>query len=188
MKIVRVDPKRPENEGRATADARGAAPSELPARGQPWSYEELEPYVRGLVRRALGSEDERSDVVQDVFIRVVRRHTQLRDPQAIRAWVRSITFSVIANRLRERRRSIVTLDPAADAAGDLPAQLDARMVFARLGILMKRLTPQEQSAFELRYVEQRSFAEIAAREGYSLATARRRLARARRITLRSEKG
>jgi RNA polymerase sigma-70 factor (ECF subfamily) len=145
-------------------------------------YAELEPYVRGLVRRALGPDTEHDDAVQQVLCSVVRNAHQLRDPSALRPWVRTITISVVADLLR-RRRGWRHLERSAssDRHGDLVRAVEMRDLLTRLEWMIARLPPREQAAFVQRYVEGRKLAEIARREGYSLPTARRRLLRAQRM-------
>jgi len=145
------------------------------------AYAELEPYVRRLVMRTLGPDPDHDDAVQQVFFSVVRNADRLRDPQALRAWVRTITISVVADLLRRRRGSrALELVHDPDRHGDLVRTVEMRELLLRVERMVERLPPAEQSAFVQRYIEGRQLAEIASREGYSLPTARRRLVRARR--------
>ncbi len=138
--------------------------------------------MRGIVQRALGPDIERDNVVQQVLCVVLRNQEGLREPLAQRAWVRTITFNVVYDLLRRRQlRHAAQGVAAAEMRGDLVRTVEVRDLLARLKALVEGLPVSEQSAFVLRYVEGRRLAEIAAIEGYSLATARRRLARARRI-------
>jgi RNA polymerase sigma factor (sigma-70 family) len=148
----------------------------------PGLYEELGPYVRGIVRRSLGSDWREHDLVQEVFCRVVNNRHQLRDDRQLKAWVRAITFNVICSELRERRlHREASQDLAENFTANLEHAVMARDFLAQLRARIDRLPHSERTAFVLFFVEQRSVAEIADLEGYSLATAQRRLRRARRI-------
>jgi RNA polymerase sigma factor (sigma-70 family) len=152
------------------------------ARGEPALYENLLPYVHGLVRRLLGSDLNEHDLVQDVFCRVLHHRHELRDAAQLRAWVRAITFNVIYSELRERRqRRAASQDLDPDLTANLEHAVLARDLLARLRSSIDRLPSGERAAFFLRFIERRTVAEIAELEGYSLATAQRRLRRPRRI-------
>jgi DNA-directed RNA polymerase specialized sigma24 family protein len=89
---------------------------------------------------------------------------------------------VICSELRERRlhRAVSQeLDPNLTA--NLEHTVLARDFLAQLRSRIDRLPSSERTAFVLFFVEQRTVAEIASLEGYSLATAQRRLRRPRRI-------
>src|SRR5512137_1921710 len=60
-------------------------------------------YVAGLALRLLGRQDEVDDVVQDVFLAAFRGLTKLREPQAIKGWLATVTVRVARRRLRMRR-------------------------------------------------------------------------------------
>lgn len=167
----------------------GPRPDKVPfppssVRVGPAPYGELQPYVSVLVRRVLGSDDEHGDVVQEVFYRVLRYQEHLYEPAGLKAWVRTITLNVVADLWRRRRGTPIVdvdVDAAAEPRGDLVRTVEVRDLLSRLKSRIERLPPQEQSAFTLRFVEGRTLDEIAALEGYSVATARRRLARPGRI-------
>jgi RNA polymerase sigma-70 factor, ECF subfamily len=150
--------------------------------GDPVAYEALLPYVRGLVRRVLGSDLRAHDLVQDVFCLVLRHRHELRDAGQLRSWVRAITFNVIYSELRERRlRRAASEDLDPDLTANLEHAVVARDLLSRLYSNIDRLPREERAAFFLRFIERRTVAEIADLEGYSLATAQRRLRRSRRI-------
>ena len=152
------------------------------ARHERGLYEQVAPYVHRLVRRVLGSDSKEQDLVQDVLCRVLHHRHQLRDDQQLRPWVRAITFNVIYSELRDRRQHrVVSRDVDAELTANLEHSVVARDLLSRLHARLDRLPRGERAAFVLRYIERRTVAEIAVLEGYSLATAQRRLRRPRRI-------
>jgi RNA polymerase sigma factor (sigma-70 family) len=145
-------------------------------------YDELAPYVRRLVRGVMGADSKQHDLVQDVFCRVLRDFEALRDRNKLRPWVRAITFSVVFDELRRRRATRTAIDNfETTLVADLGHAMEARDLLARLKSMLERLPAAERSAFMMRYVEHRTVPEIARLEGYSIATAHRRLRRPRRL-------
>ena len=50
-----------------------------------------------------GNQDDGLDVLQDVWIRVLRRIGELREPAALRAWLYRLTHGVAVDRIRRNR-------------------------------------------------------------------------------------
>jgi RNA polymerase sigma factor (sigma-70 family) len=56
-----------------------------------------------LALRFLGHGPDAQDAVQDAFLLAVRKIGQLKEPEAVGGWLRSIARNVCLSRLRERR-------------------------------------------------------------------------------------
>jgi RNA polymerase sigma factor (sigma-70 family) len=171
---------------RALALTTAGAAAGSPPGADPWDeralYERLASYVHGLVRRVLGSDSREQDLVQEVLCLVLRHRHQLRDHGQWGPWVRAIALNVIYSELRQRRqRRAASQDLGTDLTANLEHAVVARDLLSRLRSSIDRLPAGERAAFFLRFIEQRTVAEIASLEGYSLATAQRRLRRPRRI-------
>ncbi len=69
-------------------------------------------HVLAMVRDA----DEAEELTQETYARALTRTEDLRDPQAALAWFYRIATNVSLDRLRQRRRSTVPIDPAVGAA------------------------------------------------------------------------
>jgi RNA polymerase sigma-70 factor (ECF subfamily) len=159
-----------------------ASPPGVDAQREPSPFEKLVPYVHALVRRALGSDSKEHDLVQDVLCRVLHHRHELRDDRQLKPWVRAITFNVVYSELRERRQNrAFSQDLNVDLTANLEHAMLARDLLSRLRSSIDRLPAEERAAFFLRFIERHTVAEIARLEGYSLATAHRRLRRPRRI-------
>src|SRR5215467_10657832 len=63
-------------------------------------------FVATVALRVLGRPSEVDDLVQDVFLRVLPRLGDLREPSALRAWLAVITARLARRRLRSRRWKI----------------------------------------------------------------------------------
>src|SRR5882724_10493643 len=63
-------------------------------------------FVASVALRVLGRPTEVDDLVQDVFLCILPRLGELRDPAAVRAWLAVITARMARRRLRSRRWKI----------------------------------------------------------------------------------
>jgi RNA polymerase sigma-70 factor, ECF subfamily len=144
-------------------------------------WDRCSPLVRGLLRRSIGPGSEVEDAVQDVFLRFFRNLDSLRDPDAARSFLVGITMRVAHSELRRRRlrRWLHLTDtgavPECEAAQVDP---DAREAVTRLYAALDRLDDESRLAFVLRHVEGLELEEVARALDVSLATTKRRLAKA----------
>jgi RNA polymerase sigma-70 factor (ECF subfamily) len=137
--------------------------------------------VNRLVWRLLGADPDHSDIVQQVFFKVMRHGHRLREPKKLRAWVQSITVNTVYEELRKRdvRRLFVRQWPVG-VHPDLVHDVEARDIVLRVRSLIERLPAKERVVFVLHFVEERTLNEVAELCGYSVATAKRRLKAANR--------
>ena len=154
-------------------------------RGEPTAWTELVdrfgPDVQRLGAGALGVDSDLADIVQDVFVRVMERIHQLRDPAALKSWIASVAVFAARGHIRRRRRWrwIRFLAPAD--IPDTPAPTsnpESHALVSSTYRLMDTLPDNERMAFSLRFVAEMELTEVAAACGVSLATIKRRLTRA----------
>ena len=154
-------------------------------RGEPGAWNELVdrfgPDVQRLVAGALGVDSDLADIVQDVFVRVMERIHQLRDPAALKSWIASVAVFAARGHIRRRRRWrwIRFLAPAD--IPDVPATTASPENHALVNStykLLDTLPENERMAFSLRFIAEMELTEVAAACGVSLATIKRRLTRA----------
>jgi RNA polymerase sigma-70 factor (ECF subfamily) len=136
-------------------------------------------YVAAVALRLIGRDDELDDVVQEVFLAALRGLPRLREAEAVKGWLATVTVRVAGRRLRRRRlRTFLGLDHAPDyerlAAPDAPA--DERALLSRVYLALDALPVRERLAFCLRHVEGEPLERVAELCGCSLATAKRRIA------------
>lgn len=137
--------------------------------------------VERLVTGALGVDSDRADIVQDVFMRIVERIHQLRDPAALRSWITSVTVFAVRGHLRWRRRWrwIRFLAPADVPEVPAPAHNpESHAVIRATYRVLDTLPEDERMAFSLRFIAEMELTEVAAACRVSLATIKRRLSRA----------
>jgi len=136
--------------------------------------------VRQMLIRTLGSSFDVDDLMQETFLTAVRRAHTLRDPAALSSFIVGVAIRQAKNELRRRtvRRWIGLSDERESSAGNSDAV--AREGVRHLNRALEQLDPSSRVLFVLRHVEELELSEIAAAEGVSLATLKRRLARAER--------
>ncbi|MFO0629832.1 MAG: RNA polymerase sigma factor [Polyangiales bacterium] len=136
--------------------------------------------VDRVLRRILGDSPDHDDRVQETFLEVLRTVRALRDPSAFKAWVTTIAVRVARAELRRRRvRRLFTLWspvelPEVAHDDDHPGREELRAVFR----ILDELPTEDRIAFALRVLHGEELTEVARLAGCSLATAKRRIARA----------
>src|SRR6185436_7801145 len=136
-----------------------------------------------LAVRIQGSTADVEDIVHDAFVRAHGRLAELREPAAFRSWLGSIVVRLVRTRLR-RRRLVAMLGLASPEPVDLDSiaapgvDPEARVLLAQVYALLQTLPADERIAWTLRYVERHRLESVAELVGCSLATAKRRIARA----------
>lgn len=131
------------------------------------------------LRRLLGSVADAEDVVQDVWLTVVRKLHTLDEPAAFRAWLYRIARHRALSALRRRRREI-PWDDAGDLGEAVIATTDdddgfapeeAAAVYAALD----QLSPLHRDVLSLRFLGGLGYEEIAGVMDCGIGTVRSRL-------------
>ena len=141
------------------------------------------PRLHPFVARRVPPGIEPDDVIQEVFVRVVRHLPSLREADRIEAWLFQIARNAINDAMRRRQRR----DGRTDALDlDIPAEPDAEQLRAAEADLAPCLTPMVarlaepyRQAIELTSVHGLTQAEAAARAGVSISGMKSRVQRAR---------
>ena len=140
-----------------------------------------EPLVERLVAGALGIDSEIADVIQDVFVGVFEGIRSLKDASALRSWIATLAVFTARGRIRRRRRwrwiRFVAPEEVPEVPVAAPQGETSEAVRATYAILEK-FPADERLAFSLRFVSEMQLTEVAAACRVSLATVKRRLARA----------
>ena len=133
-------------------------------------------FVASVALRVLGRPSEVDDLVQDVFLRVMPRLRELRDPAALRGWLAVITARLARRRLRSRRWKIwlgVGADYDYAQLADRAASPQERTLLRELYRALDRLPVQQRLAWTLRHAEGLELAAVAEACNCSLATVKR---------------
>ncbi len=132
------------------------------------------------VHRLLGSEVDRSDVLQEIWLKVFLGIGALRAPQAFRVWLYKIAHDVAISQLRKNSRREPTTPLADVQADDAASPSDwnelellehADLVHDALG----KLSLPHREVLTLRFLEDLELAEIAEIVGCNVGTVKSRL-------------
>ena len=121
--------------------------------------------------------DQANDLVQDIWLRVLRNLHTLRDSARFRAWLFGIAHRVLMDRLREqygRRDDDIDLSSIAFEPDDPAVGIDIERGLAALPMI-------EREVLTLFHIEQFTLADIAQALGVPLGTVKSRLFRARAL-------
>jgi RNA polymerase sigma-70 factor (ECF subfamily) len=144
-------------------------------------YESYGAYVRKILTRVLGPDAEIGDMTQDVFLLALESLSKLENPRALRGWLAQIAVFHARHRIRDRKQwSILRFFAPADLPPAPATEHDhegSEALRAAYRVLAK-LAADERIAFALRFVEGMELLEVAAACRVSLATTKRRLAKA----------
>jgi RNA polymerase sigma-70 factor (ECF subfamily) len=138
------------------------------------------PMVFRMLRRTFGPCHDIEDLAQEVFLCVFKKMPTLREPQALKAFVISITALTSRTALRRRyAQRWLQLSSENDASEQavVRSDTDAREALARFYAVLDRVNAGDRTLFVLRFMEGRNLLEVAAASRLSLATTKRRLAR-----------
>lgn len=143
-------------------------------------------FAFNLAVRIQGTSVDVEDVVHDAFLKARERVDDLRDQAAFRPWLGSIVVRLVRTRLR-RRKLLTTLGLTApepvelDSVASADADPEARAILAQVYALLQTLAADDRIAWTLRHVDRHRLETVAVMLDCSLATAKRRIARAQRF-------
>ncbi|MFT3925562.1 MAG: sigma-70 family RNA polymerase sigma factor [Myxococcales bacterium] len=138
--------------------------------------------VRRVLARVLGIDQELPDLLQEVFVQALARIHELERPDRLGAWLVGIAVFTARGQIRRRRRQrwlsfwspeVIAELPAGEASDD-----EAKQLLRATYRVLARLPEEERIVFALRFLEGMELREVAEASGLSLATVKRRLARA----------
>jgi RNA polymerase sigma factor (sigma-70 family) len=152
--------------------------------GEPTAFDDLiarwHGPLWGFVRRLVGHDEAAREILQDVWLRVIRGIPRLRDPSKLRAWLFGIARRTVMDRLRQRHGESRTEDvdveeivaePRADDIDDLDV----------LDRALELLPLLEREAVTLFYLQELSLVEIGEALKIPVGTVKSRLFRGRRL-------
>ena len=144
-------------------------------------YDRYAAPVRLTLRSILGPDDDIPDLLQEVFIRALDRIGRLRDVERLGAWLSTMAVFVARAqiRLRSRRRVLSLFSPERTRPRQLEQpSSDARRALREIYAVLDQMPVDHRMAFVLRHVHGATLVEAAEACETSLATIKRRLARA----------
>jgi RNA polymerase sigma-70 factor, ECF subfamily len=145
-------------------------------------YRRFSPYVAAIVLRLDPRAPDPEDLVQDIFLEAARGLRRLRDPAAVKSWLRTVCVRLVRRRLRLRR--MWRWLGIEDDAGQRPLLIDAgtsapdRLLLERVYQVLDQMAVEDRLAFVLHHIEGETLETVAHLCRCSLATTKRRIARA----------
>lgn len=136
------------------------------------------PYVGSIVLQLIRRPGDVDDVVQDVFMQAHRGLSKLRDPSAVRPWLRRIAVRRSRRWLRKRwvRRWFGEADiDVQTELVDASASPEDRAQITHIYRTLDRMPRDESIVWVLRFVEGETLEAIAELIGCSVSTVQRRL-------------
>jgi RNA polymerase sigma-70 factor, ECF subfamily len=155
--------------------------------GEAWAraalFDRYAPHVERILRRVLGGDrhGDLADLVQDTFVQALASIGHLRDAEALLSWMETVATRTAFRAIRARKaRSWLkfwepSLVPELGVDGKDPDVVEAHR---RTYALLEQMPADERVIFALRYIDGMELEHIAAIREVSLATLKRRLARA----------
>jgi RNA polymerase sigma-70 factor (ECF subfamily) len=144
-------------------------------------YDQHATHVRRTLRSVMGPDADIPDVMQEVFIRAIDRISELENIEEVRSWLTTIAIFAARAHIRRqtRRRWLFLFSPdQLRPSHEEPPSSDARAALRETYRILEQLAPDDRIAFALRFVAGMTLPAGAAAAGTSLATFKRRLARA----------
>lgn len=174
-----------------TAQARWNQTAELVLRAQAGErdafgalVEQFQSTVYAVCLGRLGHPSEAAELTQEVFLHVMKRLGQLREPERFAGWLRQVAVRMSINRATRRVPPPSVEDEVLEGASgrrDEPLdELIARERAARLWDGLGRLKPMDREALVAFYIHGLSLAEIAEQLDVPIGTIKRRLHTARK--------
>lgn len=177
---------RPADAGSSTDSELDRAGLETRLRSGDWAaFDEMvtreAPRIKRLAGRLMAWEGDLEDIVQEVFIRAWQNLPRYRGDSQIGSWLGGITVNVCRN-LRRRQRLWKLFSQAARTTFESPLNFRTDCQVDNLDLLrdgLKRLRQSDREVLVLKWLEQRSIAEVATLCGVRIKTAEVRLQRAK---------
>jgi RNA polymerase sigma-70 factor (ECF subfamily) len=134
-----------------------------------------------LAWRLCGSQPDAEDIAQEVFVKLWKDPSQVRQAGALKGWIMRAAANGAADRFR--RRKVVNLDDAMDVSDPEPGAaglLESSTASARVTAAISRLPERQRQALALVYYENLGNAEAAAVMETTVEAVESLLTRARR--------
>ncbi len=138
-------------------------------------FERFQPRLRYYVRRLNGSDNHADDILQNVWLKVVRKIDSLSDPQAFVAWLYTIARREVYGQGRIKDPFVELTDEHLDrVAGEGEVTFDDEDV-TRIHQALARLKPRHREILTLSFLESLSHKEIGEVLGVNAGTIRSRI-------------
>jgi RNA polymerase sigma-70 factor (ECF subfamily) len=146
--------------------------------------EQFQPTVYAIALRRLGNPTDALELTQEVFLHVLQRIGQLREPERFAGWLRQVAVRMAINRATRRVApasvDTVVLEGACEGGDEPLEQLISRERAERLWEALGELKSLDREALDAFYIRGLTLIEIAQTFEVPLGTVKRRLHTARK--------
>ncbi|MGA7499017.1 MAG: sigma-70 family RNA polymerase sigma factor [Isosphaeraceae bacterium] len=146
--------------------------------------EQFQPTVHAIALRRLGNASEAMELTQEVFLHILRRIHQLREPERFAGWLRQVAVRMAINRATRRVAPSTVdtgvLEGAYERALQPVDELITRERAERLWAALRRLKTLDRESLLAFYIRGLSLVEMASELDVPLGTIKRRLHTARK--------
>lgn len=140
---------------------------------------ELADKLRGFIRRRVSNDAEAEDILQDVFLKIVRRAEDLPEPAKLQGWIFLIARNAIIDHYRMRKETVAVPETLAAEADTAPEEAEG--LNASLRRMIGSLPEPYREAVRLTEIEGVPQVALAKRLGLSVSGAKSRVQRGRQM-------
>lgn len=145
------------------------------------------PHVQRVLARTLGIDPELADLVHEVFVQALQSIDRVEEGDRLKAWLTSVAVYTARGRIRSRKRQrwLGFFDPHRMPDSPAPGMdTEAREALRATYRVLDQLSSDLSIPFALRVIDGMELTEVASACDVSLATIKRRLAKAERLFLK----
>jgi len=143
-------------------------------------FDRYAPRVQRILARVLGADSELADLLHEVFLRALESVGRIDEPGRIEAWLAGIAVHAAREAIRRRTRQRWLSRLGLGERHAPPADASGGEALAATYAVLEKMPADERIAFALRFVDGMELTQVAEACAVSLATIKRRLAKAER--------
>jgi RNA polymerase sigma-70 factor (ECF subfamily) len=157
------------------------------------AFQEHGSSILAFLTSRVGRRELAEDLLQETFLRVMRRGESVDDTSRLRAYLFTTAHHLVIDRSRRSRPVLFSevSQAGTETPGDIvdhdaakpDAMADLSLFTDRLGGVLATLPPDHATAFRAAVLEQRSYADVAAEQGWSLGRVKSNVHRARKAVV-----
>lgn len=143
--------------------------------------------INRLVWILLGADSEHDDIVQQVFVNIIESIGSIRNPEALKSWIESVTTHTVRRELRRRkyRRFFHIFNDYSEEHSCY--EIEKELSIQRFYKILDKMDNYERIIFTLYYVEDKTLEQMCAILNCSLATVKRKIANSKKNFLQYAK-
>lgn len=141
------------------------------------AWQENEPELHGWLMKQLRNQADTDDLMQELFLKALRKKEHFCDMKNARAWLFSVARNALIDRTRLAKHQIEIPDELAVTETETPP---VEMLSQCLPRALSEMSPEDREAISLCDIDGMSQQDFADRKGITLPGAKSRIQRARK--------